>query len=117
MISIASTAFDLLGHLQISPLASSQVDTFSRRVTRVATLDGGVAISDRGYSDGDRTLVYTYRPVSADHDARARRIVSLHPTVTVSTPDGVFLAAPESFDVSPSQNTLTLLVIEKLSEN
>lgn len=117
MISITSTAFDVLGHIDIVPLGDTPADSFSRRVSRVATLDGGVAISDRGYSDGDRTLTYSYRPVSKDHDARAERLVRLHPTVNISTPDGLFLAVPQAFDRSARQNTFTLLVIRKLSED
>jgi hypothetical protein len=117
MISITSTAFDPLGYIAIDPLPGSSEDSYSRRVTRTATLDGGVAISDRGYSDGDRTLVYRYKSVSTDHDARAKRILRLHPTVQVSTPDGVYLAAPESFDARSDENTISLLVIRKLSED
>jgi len=116
MISITSRNFDPLGYLDIDPLPGSSEDNYSRRVTRTATLDGGVAISDRGYSDGDRTLTYRYRPVSRDHDNRAKRLLRLHPTVQVSTPDGVYLAAPQSFDSTPDGNTFALLVIQKLSE-
>jgi len=85
VIHIAARTFDLLGYLDIAPLPGETTDTYGRRVSRVATLDGGVAVSDRGYSHGDRTLVYRWRPVSEEENARAKRLVSLHPTVTVST--------------------------------
>lgn len=116
MISITSTSFDALGYLEIDPKDNAQAATFSRRVSRAATLDGGVVISDRGFSDGDRTLAYSYKPVSKEHDSRAERLVRLHPTVNVSTPDGVFLAVPQSFSRSSTENTITLLAIRKVSE-
>lgn len=117
MISIASTAFDLQGTISFNQLPSDAKPSLSRRVSRAATLDQGVSVSDRGYSDGDRTFTYFYKPISKEHDDRARRIIKLHPTVTVSTEEGVFLAAPESFSPSPEQNTFTLLVIRKISED
>lgn len=116
MIHITATTFDIDGYVDFEPLPAQQSDTFERRVSRVATLDGGAAVSDRGYSDSDRTLTYTYRPVSKEHDERARRIVRLHPTVTVSAPEGVFRAVPQSFENGKAENTFTLLVIERLDE-
>lgn len=115
MIHITSTSFDIDGYLDITPLPTQGM-SYSRRVARAATLDGGVAISDRGYSDGDRTLNIRYKPVSREHDERARRLLSLHPTVTVSMPGGVFQAAPQSLDITPSENTFTLLIIRNMSE-
>lgn len=117
MIHITATTFDVEGYVDFEPLPSQQADTFQRRVSRVSTLDGGVAISDRGYSDGDRTLTYAYRPISKEHDDRARRIIRLHPTVTVSTPEGLFMAAPQNFEQGRSENVFTLLVIERLDED
>lgn len=117
MISVSAVSFDLLGHLIIDEMSTDYPERVSRRAARAKTLDGGVAISDRGYSDGDRTLTYSYRPLSKTHDDRAERLVRLHPTVNVATPDGVFLAVPQSFGRSASQNTFTLLIIRKLSED
>ena len=117
MIVICTMLFDLLGVLHIEPLKSNSAVTYTRRVSRVATLDGGAAINDRGYSASDETLVYRFKPVSQEHDDRAQRIVRLHPTVRVSNRDGVFEATPEQFQPTPAENILTLLVIKKLSED
>jgi len=116
MIHIAPADFDAGAALYIEPTPADVEDTFTRRVARAATLAGGVAVSDRGYAPGDRTLVYRWRPVSKAQNDIAKRIVATHPTVKVSTPDGVYLAAPESFNTTPTENTFTLLVIEQLSE-
>jgi len=115
VIHIASTTFDLLGHVSIDPLPGAQ--SYRRRAARAATLDGGAVVSDRGYSDGDLTRQYRWRVVSRAHTERVRRIVKLHPTVTLSSAEGCFLAVPESMDEGPDENTLTLLVIRTLSED
>jgi hypothetical protein len=115
MISICASTFDLSGHIQFTPVGSSSDGEYVRRVSRAATLDTGVSISDRGYSEGDKTLTYSFKPVSKEHDARAKRLVRLHPTVTVSNGDGVFEAVPQSFLPTTEENTFTLLVIRKLS--
>lgn len=115
-IRIAARLFDVLGYIEFTPVSSNVEGSVTRRVNRQATLDGGAAFTDRGYTDADRTLVYRYRPVSEEHDDRARRLVELHPTVAVSNQEGLFEAAPQSFEPGPDENRLTLLVIQKLSE-
>jgi len=117
VISITSKLFDLLGHLEIEPLPGESEGGISRRVSRVATLNQGVAVNDGGFSHGDRTLIYRYKPVSKDHDNRARRLVELHSRVYVSNADGVFECVPESFDPGADSNTITLFVILKVSED
>lgn len=117
MVSICSVLFDTLGHVQFTPLPGNAEGLYSRRVAKAATLDGGVAITDKGFAEGDRTLVYRYKPISREHNERALRIVKLHSLVTVANRDGVFSAAPQSFDPGDTENTLTLFVIEKLSED
>lgn len=115
-VTISAQTFDLLGSFSFSALPSSASGEVSRRVTRVATLDAGVAVNDRGYSDGDRDLSYTWKPVSREQDAIAQRIVRLHPRVIVSNAEGVFLCAPRSFEPGAEENRMLLYVIERLSE-
>ncbi len=115
MISITTPTFDIAGHVMIDPRPDNS-ETITRRVNRVATLDGGVAINDGGYTDGDRTLSYTWRTVSKAHTETLSRMVQNYSLLTVATPDGVYSAAPSSFDYGKAESTLTLLVKEKLSE-
>jgi len=117
VIVIASTLFDPMGYLSVDPLPSTATQSFSRRVSRVGTTDGGVAISDRGYSDGDRTLQVEFKPSRKEENDRALRFVRLHSTVRVGTEEGVFSAVAESFNQAPDTSTLTLLLIEKLTED
>ena len=116
MITIHSTTFDLDGTVELPVLPDSLDGETRRRVTRVATLDGGVAVNDRGFSEGDRDLLYTWKTVSKAHNDAIDRIVRLYPRVTVSNRQGCYLAAPQTFSPGAEESSLTLLVIEKLSE-
>lgn len=116
LVHISAKTFDLSGALSITPLPRSRTPPSGRRVTRVATLDGGVAINDRGFAHGDRTLTLLYKPVSAAHDAIAQRIVELHTRVTLTTSEGCFEAAPDTFTPTPEENSFSFLIISKLSE-
>ena len=116
MITISSTTFDLNGSVQIDPLPGTTDGEISRRVSRVATLDGGVVPIDRGFSDGDRTLNYEWKSVSKAHNDAIARILRLYPQVHVSTPSGVFLASPQTFAPGEDQSSIVLLVISKVSE-
>lgn len=116
MITIHSTTFDLDGTVELDVLPDSPDGETRRRVTRVATLDGGVAMNDRGYAEGDRDLSYTWKTVSKAHNDAVARIVRLYPRVTVSTPSGCFLAAPQRFSPGVGESSITLLVIDKVSE-
>ena len=114
-IAISAIAFDLSGHIEIDTLPANNNGETTRRVSRVATLDGDVAVNDRGYAEGDRTLVYSWQTVSKAHNASVDRMVRLYSQVNVATPDGVYLAAPESYFDDPTEPSITLLVIEKLT--
>lgn len=115
MITIHSTTFDLDGTVELDVLPDSPDGETRRRVTRVATLDGGVAMNDRGYAEGDRDLSYTWKTVSKDHNEALARIVRLYPRVHVSTPSGCYLAAPQVFTPGAEESTISLLVIDKVS--
>lgn len=117
MIDVSAEVFDLLGSIQFKELPGTGLMDSARRVTRVPTLDQGVAITDRGFSYGDQTLVIQYKPVSAAHNALVQRLIRLHPTVRATTKDGVFRCSPQLLQRSSEENRFTLLVIEKLSED
>lgn len=117
MISISAKTFDIDGVLAINPISDGVDRPITRRVARVATLDQGVAVSDRGFSHGDRTLIVRYRPVSAAHDNTARRLISVHSRVNVFMDEGVFEAVISSLDQTGPENTITLYLLEKLSED
>ncbi|MEY2653625.1 MAG: hypothetical protein RLZZ524_653 [Pseudomonadota bacterium] len=114
MITLSTATFDPSGYIEIEALPSTTAGDASRRVSRVATLDGGAVVNDFGFSDADRVISLKWSPVLAT-DVAVKRLLELYQTVQVATRDGVFLAAPESFTARPTESTLRLLVLERLS--
>lgn len=114
MIALLSPTFDLDGRLVI-PFVKPDPNRITRRVTRVATLDGGAAFNDFGYSDADRTLEYTFPTRSLAQLNAVRRLMEQYPLLRVCAIDGVWLAAPSAFKPGAKESTLTLLAKEKLS--
>jgi hypothetical protein len=112
---LSSTEFDPLCPVEIDALASSERGETARRVTRVATLNGGAEFNDFGFTESDRTIRIRFVPESAAQEAAVIRLVQTYSRITVSGPDGLFLAAPQSYNPSDSASTLTLLVDRKLS--
>jgi len=115
IISISTPTFDLSGHVIIQAKPDSTTGELRRRVSRVATLDGGVAVNDRGFSDGDRDLPITWYTVSQEHSDLVARLIRLYPLLTVAMRDGVYLAAPESFTPGVKESTLNMLITRKLT--
>ena len=86
-----------------------------RRTNRVATLDGGAAFNDFGFSEADRTIELKWWPADAETEALVARLVRLSSFVQVSMPDGIWLAAPEAYTPGARESRLTLLVSSKLN--
>lgn len=112
--TIASETYDVLGYIVIDVLPASTFQAIGRRVSRSKTLDGGVAISDGGYAEGDRTIDIRWVNSTATIHAAISRLLLLYSRLVVSARDGVFLVAPEQYRPGP-ESSLRLLVIEKLS--
>lgn len=86
-----------------------------RRVSRTATLDGGCAIYDGGYSDSDRDLlVEVDSPEKTLFDA-LQYLCKTYALLVVCTEDGAFLAAPDGCQLTAGKLRFNLLVKEKLS--
>lgn len=114
-VVLSSTVFDPLCPVELDALDTSERGERSRRVTRVATLDGGAVFNDFGFSDADRTMRIVWRPTGKAQEAAVARLVQTYSRITVATPDGLFLAAPQILTPGDSTLTLTLLVERKLS--
>jgi len=111
MISLSTPTFDLAGHVRIDELPETDYGETVRRVSRQKTLDGGVVANDSGYAVGDRTMRVRWRLTSLAQFRSVERLVQTCPQLTVSTRDGVFMAAPERAAISGREGTLTLLVL------
>lgn len=114
--TISASTFDLEGHFSVTlapdAAAASEI---TRRVSRSPTMDGGAAIYDAGFSDADRIVTLSWQQGSAEYEAGIARLLRIHARLVVSTRDGVFLAAPESYTPANGQSTMRLLVQQKLS--
>lgn len=114
MITITPINFDPAGPLVIRQAPRTAHGEWGRRANRVATLDGGVAVNDFGFSEGDRTVVVQWR-CSRSQEARAKAIVSVHRLVRLSTTDGSFEAVPQRFTRKNLDASLTLLITRRLN--
>lgn len=113
---LSTLTFDPDGAVTIDLLPSTEANTLRRRVNRIATLDGGAVVNDFGYSEADRTITLRWRPSSAAHEASIARLLRLYSRLHVSTADGVFLVAPESYEPRAEESLMVLLSLEKVSD-
>ncbi|MFL1405371.1 hypothetical protein ACJO2E_08515 [Marinobacter sp. M1N3S26] len=115
MLTINAPVFDIDGHLTVENPVEDGVASFTRRVSRVATLDGAAAINDFGYSAADRTLNIEWTPRSLLEEDLARRLVQSYGRLIVTFREGCFVGAPFSFDLQEGVVTVVILVERKLS--
>lgn len=116
MLTISAPIFDVEGYEIIEEPNPIGLFDFTRRVSRVATLDGEAAINDFGYSDSDRTLTIEWSTRSRDQVENIRRMAQVYSRLIVSFSDGCFIGAPESFAPQQDTNVLTILVERRLDQ-
>lgn len=113
MIVLSAPLYDLSGFIKITPMPGSDFGGISRRMNRVATLDGGSEVNDKGHSVSDRTFTIRTRVESArEYDALAA-MVRIYPRLHCATREGVFEVAPESVRLSGSVAVIVLHVISE----
>jgi hypothetical protein len=115
LTTLSSTTADLDGFVELQTTPETTDGETGRRISRVATLDGGAVVSDGGYSEADRTIELAWRPQTFTDDSLVARLVQLYDRVQVSTRSGCYLAAPEVYRPGATESTLRLLVVAKLS--
>lgn len=107
-IGLAARTFDPEGALQVPWQDGTESESIVRRVNRVRTLDGGVAVSNRGYAAGDRTVTLSLAGLPLATIERARRLLRLHSQLTVSLRDGCYTGTASEY--SETRQTLTVLI-------
>lgn len=115
MIAFATPTFDLNGSVTLKKTSKSDIETIERRVTRTATLDGGVEIADMGFTHGDRTLNIRARKESLETEAAIKYLLVNYPIVVCTTRDGVFHGAIERMNRNQGELNVTFLIQEKIS--
>ena len=115
MISICPREFSST-HLLFDAHPGTTLRQAERRMTRTATLDGGAAITDGGFSDADRTLQIRLRPRDVTQSiVDDIETVKAFTRVSVAFDEGVYEALLQRYNLGSSP-TLTLAVASKLSE-
>lgn len=98
LIGLAARTFDPEGALLLRWREGTETESIRRRVNRVATLDGGVSISNRGHAPGDRTVTISLQGESLALIERVRRLLRLHSQITVSLRDGAYTGVSSDYD-------------------
>lgn len=111
MLAISTLIIDPLGAqlLDLPPGAANLGDT-ARRVSRVATLDGGAAIMDGGYTVADRTISIDLSGQRRATVDALKYLCATHTMLLLLTEDGAFRAAPERVSVTANSASMVLLV-------
>jgi hypothetical protein len=113
MISIAGITFDMSGYITLEPLGGSDYGLLARRFKKSQTLDGGVSVSDFGYTSADREFDISLQPTSAQ-DSTLRYLVENHDQVHVSTEEGFYKAVPQ-YTIRGGIASLTLSITEQIA--
>lgn len=112
MIVIQQPEYSVLGNIAMHETADSKLQDTSRRVTRKATIDGGVHIDDLGFSHGDRT--FEIRVVnSVDLERKIDLLMQNFTLYHCLTLDGIFSGVIQRKTVQDNIMTITFLVKEK----
>ena len=114
-IGIASALYLVDGAVMVTPLGDSNIRTAERRVSRTKTLDGGVVITDSGFAHGDRTFIVALESTQSMWEA-LHDIFTITTLITVSTEEGCFSGAVESWKDYGDQISIKILIKEKISE-
>ena len=111
MIALSTLTIDPFGAqlLHLQPGGASLGDT-ARRISRIATLDGGASILDGGYTITDRTIVIDLAGQTRETIDALKYLCETYSALIVLTEDGAFRAAPERVSVNASSARMSLLV-------
>ena len=113
--TLSPILFGPLGSVTIDAMPDQTAGETRRRMNRVATLDGGAAFNDFGYSEADRTIVLRWMPKNREQHDAIDRMMKLYSRVHLSIQDGFYLVALEVYAPGAAESTLTALVVEKLA--
>lgn len=108
MIYINTKLADVAGSIRLHPVNEQNLASITRRVNRVKTLDGGVAVNDFGLSHADRTFTLIFYPSEAA-TATLQAIMANHQAITLSCREGLFSAVIREMQFNENEATLVAL--------
>ena len=115
-VIISAPIFDVVGSEIIFNAERDGLSGITRRVSRIATLDGGAAINDFGFSEADRTLAINWTPKEKAQAENIDRMVRSYSRLIVSTEGGCFIGAPGLLTTSGLSLQLQILVERRLDQ-
>lgn len=111
MISISMTTSDQNGSV-IIPNGDSDLTSFTSRVARQATLDGGCVIIHSGVSDSDRTFRIS-TVINESHKTAIDYINRNSSLIIISCSEGLFLGTISSLSFAGPKLSMTILIKSK----
>ncbi len=112
MISISTIVANTSGNVVINEKSTSDVGAKKARVTRTATLDGGVYLNHSGYAEGDRTLRIKSR-VTTSQVVALSNIFENFTSSLLAFKEGIFLGAISTLSSNNGELTMTFLIQQK----
>jgi len=112
MIGISTRLYDLDGSVEI-PMSNLETKTNasgSRRVSKSKTLDGGVFVSDFGYSAADEDMYVVTIGLSKLCVEKLFHILKYHSEVVVATDGGVFLGVISKILQNNNKTTISITI-------
>jgi len=113
MISISTTTFNETGNVIIHESGNSKLNDKEARVSRSATLDGGVYINHSGFAVGDRTLGVRSSRISLIDTAVLTMIFEQYTTVLIALHDGLYLGTISKMTAENGHLKMTILLEQK----
>lgn len=115
-IGISTETYDLDGAkaLNNDPATDQKNNDGARRVSRTATLDGGCVIYDNGYTAADRKFLVRTPDDNGTIAAWAERIFKNYTSITLSTQNGIFKAAPSRWWIDGYYVNMEFLPTEEI---
>jgi hypothetical protein len=113
MISISAKTFYPSANIVLFNYQSNR-QTRQRRITRTATLDGGVSVIDGGCADGDRDITLSAMVTKAQADI-LETIQRNNSRVTICQEDGAYDGALQKVGWTGNKIDLTLMIISRVS--
>jgi len=115
MIGISAPLYDIDGFLVVKENRASTINTLTRRVSKAATLDGGSALADFGFSDSDANFQIVIRNITESQTDILKAMIKTYPTLRLSCSEGAFSGAIVNFSADTLPVKFTFLTKEKLS--
>lgn len=111
MIALSTTIFSTLPPVVFRDTGKHKLGDTTRRVSKVATLDGGCVFTDNGSTPTDASIIIDLTEITEDEFATLRSMTSGYTTLHCATERGCFLVAP----VSLTDKSLNLYIKEVLA--